>query len=153
MDTREFLNRSAIQDKEIEELYREVASSFGLNMTEFWIIYFLANSTESLTQADLCKIIMAPKQTINSSVKVLERKLMLKIDESSGRKHKIINLTEKGESLAKESVIPLYEEEINSVNEFSEKEMEIFLKLRGKFYSGLRAKLMIKGLLGEKDVR
>ena len=96
---------------------------------------------------------MAPKQTINSSVKVLERKLMLKIDESSGRKHKIINLTEKGESLAKESVIPLYEEEINSVNEFSEKEMEIFLKLRGKFYSGLRAKLMIKGLLGEKDVR
>lgn len=153
MDTREFLNRSAIQDKEIEELYREVASSFGLNMTEFWIIYFLANLTESLTQADLCKIIMSPKQTINSSVKVLERKMMLEIDGASGRKNKVVRLTEKGKILSKESAIPLYEEEIKTASELTEKEKEIFLKVRDKFYKGLRTKLLVKGLLGEQNDR
>ena len=147
MDNKEFLKISAEQDKMTEELYRLAANKTGISMTEFWIIYFLYNSDKPLTQADICKIVMAPKQTINSSVKLLVKKEMVSLDAQNGKKNKALVLTEKGAELAERTVGVLYDLELQSVTGLAEEEKTTFLAVREKFVGTLKEKLREKGLI------
>lgn len=147
MDNKEFLKISAEQDKMTEEVYRLAANKTNLSMTEFWIVYFLYNSEKPLTQADVCKIVMAPKQTINSSVKLLVKKEMVSLDAQNGKKNKTLYLTAKGAESARKTVGALYDLELQSAMGLTEEEKTTFLAVREKFVGTLKEKLTEKGLI------
>ena len=147
MGNKEFLKISAEQDKMMEEIYRLAANKTNLSMTEFWIIYFLHNSDKHLTQADICRIVMAPKQTVNSSVKLLVKKEIISLDAQNGKKNKTIYLTAKGAELARKTVGILYDLELQSAGCLTEEEKTTFLAVREKFVDTLKEKLTEKGLI------
>lgn len=137
MDNKEFLNISAKQDKEVVDLYHQIATSFSLSETEMWIIYFIANSDTPLSQIDLVNIVMSPKQTINSATKRLIESDMVVLHKVDRSKNKIIFLTDKGNEFADKTVRKLYEAEILSADNLSDKEKETIIKIRYKFIKGL----------------
>jgi hypothetical protein len=50
-----------------EEIYRGVAKSFGLSDCAFWILYYIRQSEEKVTQKDICSFIYQPKQTVHAA--------------------------------------------------------------------------------------
>ena len=48
-----------------EEIYRAVAKLFGLSDCAFWILYYIRQSEEKVTQKDICSFIYQPKQTVH----------------------------------------------------------------------------------------
>ena len=65
-----------------EEIYRGVARSFGLSDCAFWILYFIRQSEEKVTQKDICSFIYQSKQTVHSAFEDMdasERELAMKL--------------------------------------------------------------------------
>ena len=86
--------------KENDELYRSAVKTMGLPDCAFWILYTLRESSETLTQSDVCYTLYQPKQTVNSALKKLADGGYIVLSEQKDRRSKPLSLTEKGQSLA-----------------------------------------------------
>ena len=82
-----------------EEIYRGVAKSFGLSDCAFWILYFIRQSEEKVTQKDICSFIYQPKQTVHSALKKMVEDGLIEVGDYNGRRHKYVTLTEKRRSV------------------------------------------------------
>lgn len=86
--------------KENDELYRSAVKTMGLPDCAFWILYTLRESSETLTQSDVCYTLYQPKQTVNSALKKLADGGYIVLSEQKDRRSKPLSLTEKGQRLA-----------------------------------------------------
>jgi transcriptional regulator, MarR family len=80
MDTKqtdEYLAELGVQEKQYDVLYRKVANAFELPDCSMWILYYLSSSENPLSQQDLIEKMMFPKQTINSAVTGMVKKVCL----------------------------------------------------------------------------
>lgn len=86
--------------KEIDMEYHKLAVYYNLSDSEFFILNSIYTSDSSISQQDIIKEWTYSKQTINSSIKNLIKKGLLKIEiDSQNKRRKIIKLTIDGEKI------------------------------------------------------
>lgn len=101
--------------KKLDSIYNKIAKCSGLSDTAFWIIYTIKDEKETYKQKDLCNMWFYSKQTINSSLKNLEKQNIIQlIGVPENKKDKKVVLTEYGKQLVKELIEPAIEIEKKS---------------------------------------
>ena len=97
--------------KETDEIYGKLAHFFGMTSTALSI----------------------PKQTVNSSLKRLEKDGFIRLEaDSDNHRNKLLSFTEKGEELAKSTIDRVFELEISAFSRFDDEEADMFLALARK---------------------
>ncbi len=127
--------------KENDEIYRHLAKNFHMPECTFWILYTLRTAHAPLTQSELCKILYEPKQTVNSALKKLEAEGFLSLAVGSDRRSKTITLTDKGQTLAGQTVDLVISAEKHSLLSLEETEQDLFLQLFHKYTDALKQQI------------
>ena len=97
-------------DHQIDEFYHELAQRQGLSDSAFLVLWSVRELGEGCTQRDICRQFFLSKQTVNSSVRKLEREGFLALRPGEGREVRIC-LTDRGRTLVREKVLPVMEAE------------------------------------------
>ncbi len=137
--------------KENDDIYHELAKSYGLSDCTFWILYILRAEAESLTQSEMCALLYQPKQTVNSALKKMKRDgLITMFTEDNDRRSKRITLSAVGIEFAEHTVDHLISAEKASLDEMPADELNEFLFLFRKLINLLRANIEKRCELSEK---
>ena len=95
-------------------LYKETDDFFGMTSTAFWLLYFIREKNHC-TQSEIASRLSIPKQTVNSSLKRLEKDGFIRLEaDSDNHRNKLLSFTEKGEELAKSTIDRVFELEISA---------------------------------------
>ena len=124
-----------------DEIYRAVAKSFGLSDCAFWILYYLRQSKEKVTQKDICSFIYQPKQTVHSALKKMVDDGLIEVGDYNGKRHKYVTLTEKGEAFSQKTVDLVLAEEIAAFEDMDALEREHVMKLLAKYSDNLSRRM------------
>lgn len=127
--------------RENDEIYREAAKTLGLSDCTFWILYTLWEQQGALSQSELCSALYQPKQTVNSALKKMEREGCVRLTEMKDRRNKQVALTEKGKTLARDTVELVLVAEEKAYLELEEEEQEKFIALFHKYTDLLRGRM------------
>ena len=125
--------------KEVNDIYRDAASKFGLSNSVFDILYTICEVGEGCLQKDVCDATFIPKPTVNSAIRKLEQEGYLTLSNGKGHSKHIL-LTESGHTLLKETIFPIVEAENEAFTELSFEECNLLLKLHSKYTTALREK-------------
>ena len=138
--------------KEMDVVYHNYARGFGLSDTAFWILYSVLEQNGALTQRELCTDWSYTPQTVNSALKELEKRNIICLEFVPGsRKNKRIQLTEQGMKLAKQSIQPLMQAELDSFSILDEEECERLLSTTKKYLSILKEQINKIGKSSSED--
>ena len=126
--------------REQNQLYRDVAASFGISESAFSILYaiFLAGE-KGISQRDICVQMCIGKQTVNSSIHKLEREGVVVLKSGPGRRGLLAHLTPVGLELAERTIVPMIEAELAVLREFGDRELELSLLLGRRYTDALRS--------------
>ena len=126
--------------REQNQLYRDVATSFGISESAFSILYaiFLAGEN-GISQRDICVQMCIGKQTVNSSIHKLEREGVVELKSGPGRRGLLAHLTPVGLELAERTIVPMIEAELAALREFDDWELELSLLLGRRYTDALRS--------------
>lgn len=126
--------------REQNQLYRDVATSFGISESAFSILYaiFLAGE-KGIAQRDICMQMCIGKQTVNSSIHKLEREGVVVLESGPGRRGLLAHLTPAGLELAERTIVPMIEAELAALREFDDRELELSLLLGRRYTDALRS--------------
>lgn len=113
--------------KQANAIYQEMSLKQNLSSSVFDIFYAICILGDGCLQRDICEIALISKQTINSSIKKLEKSGYLRLIPGKG-KEKHIYLTEAGKQVAEERMVPVIEAECRSFHEMTVDEQELLLK-------------------------
>lgn len=92
--------------KEFEDIYRDIDRWAGLSASAFGILYHLMDLGDGCLQRDICAEAFVSKQTVNSSIRSLERQGLIRLQPGRGRDMHI-HFTEKGRRLAEDAALML----------------------------------------------
>lgn len=119
--------------QEFSNIYRNYAASQGVAETVLWILYSVYLGKGNTTQGAICEDWCIPAQTVNSSLKKMERDGFLTLTKiEQNRRRKQIALTEKGAELAKKLILPLVKAENDAFSAMSDEEQELLFSLTQK---------------------
>ncbi|GJM56400.1 MarR family winged helix-turn-helix transcriptional regulator [uncultured Dubosiella sp.] len=96
--------------KELSQYQHKAASHAGLSDSAFDIFYVLMQLEEGCSQKTIAQLSWQSKQTVNSTIKILEKKGYLKIEKGKGKECSIY-LLEPGTAVIREKIAPLVEHE------------------------------------------
>lgn len=116
----------------IEELYHKIAAQLHLSDSAFLILYSIVSLGAECTQKEICDFIFLNKQTVNSSVLKLQKDGYLCLRAGTGREMRIV-LTERGEKLLREKILPVIEAENKVFQSFSPAECEALISTTEKY--------------------
>lgn len=124
--------------KEMDVIYHNYAKSLGLSDTAFWVLYCIFEHNGSFTQSELCRDWSFSPQTLNSSLKDMEKRGLIRLDPVQGnKKNKLINLTAEGEMLLENAISPLMQAEGESFSALNNEECELMLSLTERYAKAL----------------
>lgn len=113
------------QEKAFNALYRNISSCFGLSECAMWVIYYLIVEENALTRQDLIRLMMFPKQTINSAVTGLAKKGYLARTRMIGtRNRKQLTLTKAGRQFADRTIARLIRAESAAIRKMTFAKMD-----------------------------
>lgn len=124
--------------KELEDIYHGIALSVGISDGAFDVLYVLCVLGDGCLQRDICRETFVSKQTVNSSVRSLEKQGILYL-EKNGRDKKIF-LTETGRQFVRDRIRPVIEVENEVFLDMGERERTEFLRLFGRLIAGYQEK-------------
>lgn len=129
--------------KQIDELYHRYAVHSGLSDPAVWVLYSLYEDEEkTYTQNDLVSMWFYPKQTVNYTVNSLVKNGWIYLEQlPGGRNRKAIRLTQKGEEICEEKILPLMLAEERSLACMSKEEQALLLKLTEKQFTNLEEEI------------
>lgn len=122
-------------------IYRNIAKHFGLSETVFWVLYTVWDNAEPMAQSELCNLISAPKQTVNSALKKIETDGLITLKPAEDNRSKNVYLTAEGKKLAEKTVEHLRNTENRALERFSDEEQHIFIDLFEKYNQNLKEEL------------
>lgn len=126
--------------REQNQLYRDVAASFGISESAFNILYAIYLAGEKgIAQRDICVQMCIGKQTVNSSIHKLEREGVVVLKSGPGRRGLLAHLTPVGLELAERTIVPMIEAELAALREFDDRELELSLLLGRRYIDALRS--------------
>ena len=125
-------------DSKIDRIYHDYLSVSGFSLTTMWILYSAYTSERTPTQSEICETWRCSPQTINSALKVLEKKEIVQLNFAAGnRKNKYIHLTDRGMELCEQLVEPLIEAENLAFSVLTVEEQENLIALFQKYSDAL----------------
>jgi len=127
-------------ERQIDELYYELAAAQGLSESAYAIFQALLVLGDGCTQTDIYKYSWLNKQTVNSSVKRLKEKGFIAFRAGNGREQRIF-LTEDGENLVAEKILPYERAENEVFDEMTKEEQREILRLTNKYLTSFRDKV------------
>lgn len=128
--------------KEMDEIYHQYARDHGMSDTAMWLLYSLCLSDTPYTQREICSEWHYPPQTLNSALKTLERQGLIALESVPGnQKNKLVVLTEQGNSVVQQMIVPLVAAERQSFMELQEGEKEALLSLTQKYVDLLQSNI------------
>lgn len=90
---------------ESDEIYHNIAQSYGLTDSIYWILYILYNYDEPVSQVDLCNSWFYSKQTVNTSIAALLKREWITLEViPNTRNRKRIMLTENGKQFCEKAI-------------------------------------------------
>lgn len=123
--------------KEMDDLYHEAARGMGLSDSAFDILYTVCQVGDGCLQRDVCRVCYTRKQTVNSSIRKLEREGYLTLRPGKGRDMHIF-LTPAGQALVTEKICPVIRMEEEAFLQMSEQECGELLRLSKKYLQKLQ---------------
>lgn len=125
---------------ELDALYHLSSVRFGISDSESIVLYSILDTGEECLLSDIYKSSGISKQTINSAIRNLERKDIVVLTQMNGRS-KRVSFTERGKSFAKNTVARLFEAEAAAFEDWSEEEINCYMKLMEKYVDSFRAQI------------
>lgn len=117
-------------EKEWNNIYKNYALKAGIPESRFQVLYSVYVEPSELTQTDICEMWSVPLQTINSSLKQMEKEGIIElVGDDKNRRRKHVKLTAEGEKLAESIVDPIMQAENKSFTALSEDEQSLLLDL------------------------
>ena len=115
---------------EIDGIYHNIAQSYGLPDSVYWILYILYNSDTAVSQTDLCNNWFYSKQTVNSSAASMVKKGWIRLEVIPGtRNKKNILLTRDGQALCTKVMAATQEIEERAFSRIAPEDRERFISL------------------------
>ena len=124
-------------DKEISDLYHAIGKQLGLSDSAFTILYGMVLLGNDCLQIDIVNQFHITKQTINSSVRNLEKQGYIQLRKGKGRDMHL-SLTPLGEQVVEEKIYPVIQVEIDFVKEMPAEQMQIYLQLSQEYTARLK---------------
>ena len=112
----------------------------GVSDSVLFILYMIYINGEKCLLYDIYKLSGISKQTINSAIRKLEKEEIVYLEKYNG-KTKMVCLTEKGKSYASQTAAKLLEAEYNAFRDWSEEEIDVYLRLIEKHNTSLRKQI------------
>ena len=126
----------------IDDIYDSYAASFHITDVELWVLYALSEHNGDYLQTDLCRNWYYSLQTIHTTIKNMEKKgLITLVYQQGNNKNKYIHLTEAGEKLVEEIIVPLTKAEKTAISTLTEEEQDLLLPLLQKQASALKTEV------------
>lgn len=125
--------------KELDDLYHEIALAMGLSDSAFAALYVVCVLGDGCQQRDICREAYVSKQTINSSVRNLEKQGFIYLKPGVGREKNIF-LTDMGRGFVEEKIRPVIEIENDAFLEMEPEERREFIRLSQKYVDGFARK-------------
>lgn len=125
--------------KEMTDVYHNIALKLEISDSAFLILYAIVELGCGCTQKDIAQMYYMSKQTINSSIKNLEKSGYITLKQDKGN-NKQIFLTALGEKLAQEKIKPVIKIENDVFAQMSFDESQKLLKLTRKYTDLLKEK-------------
>lgn len=125
---------------EIDEVYHEIAVKKGFSDSAMAIMYTLSDNDGQCRLPELIRLSGVNKQTINSALRRLERDELVYL-EPAGGKSKRVCLTDKGRSIAHETVDRVVEAEKRIYSSWAREEWELYLRLTERYLEQLREEM------------
>ena len=123
------------QEYEVQQfnrLYKELDDIYlGISDSALAVLYVVCTLGDGCLQKDICREAYVSKQTINSSVRSLERNGFLYLEKSGRDKH--ICLTEKGRQFVEQKIRPVVDMENGAFLEMEPEERAEFIRLSQKY--------------------
>ncbi|MCI8492574.1 MarR family transcriptional regulator [Anaerotruncus colihominis] len=138
--TNELLRAFNRIDKELDDIYHEVALRMNISDSAFTIFYIIHELGDGCLQKDICREAFANKQTVHSSIQKLERKGYLYLKQGRGR-DKHICLTQSGKGFIETHIVPVVQKEREAFMALLPQEQEELLRLAQKYIKSLKEKL------------
>lgn len=127
-------------NNQINEFYHEIALRQGLSDSAYAILQALLVLGDGCTQTDIFRYTLLNKQTVNSSVKRLAQDGLIEFTPGSGRELKIM-LTEKGNEMVSQKILPVEQAENEVFEEMAPEEHVQLLHLVGKYLDSFKRKV------------
>lgn len=118
--------------KENNNIYHDIALRLKLSDSAFDIFYAICVLGDGCLQRDICSLSATSKQTINSSIRKLERNGYITLKRGKGRQMHIF-LTDTGDELVRERIVPVIEIESGAFDAMAEEESRELLRLSKKY--------------------
>lgn len=134
-------NNSALQRfnkiwDRVNAAYHKASGRMGLADSEFIILYMLCDYRRPMSQSEIIRLTGLSKQTVNSSVRRMEKAGWLVLGERSNRLRKM-ELTENGREIVRDKIVPFMELEAGIFDQWTEEERETFLGLMERYERSL----------------
>lgn len=127
-------------NRQIDELYYEIAAKQGLSESAYSILQAVLVLGEGCTQTDIYRYSWMNKQTVNSSVKRLNQDGLITFVHGSGREKKIF-FTDIGKEVVNEKLLPFEQAESCVFDEMTAEEQAEILRLTNKYLTAFREKV------------
>lgn len=125
--------------KETNNIYHDIALRLKLSDSAFDILYAICVLGDGCLQRDIADLSATSKQTINSSIRKLEKDGYIALKPGKGRQMHIF-LTGAGEELVRMRIFPVLELENSVFDSMTEEESDALLRLSQKFTETLKKK-------------
>lgn len=125
--------------KEMTDIYHNIALKLELSESALLILYAIVDLGDGCTQKDISEMYYMSKQTINTSVKNLEKSGYIKFKQDKGN-NKQIFLTLSGKKLAEKKITPVINVENNVFADMLPGERQELLKITKKYVDLLKEK-------------
>lgn len=121
----------------INSLYHEMAVRMGLSDSAMNVLYVICEKGDKCLQSEISKLTGISRQTINSAIRNLKKDGIVYLEQGHGR-NTIVCLTEKGQKISAEKIIPIFEIENRIWNEWTVEEQQQYLLLTQKYHDALQ---------------
>lgn len=125
--------------KEWMHYSHEQCSMAGLSDSAFDILYVMSEFEDGCSQKTIVEHSWLSKQTVNSSIKSLEKKGWLKVEKNGGRKTRIYLLDE-GKKIVDQYILPCIEHENHIFELMGEEDADQLLDLTQRYVQLLKRK-------------
>ena len=126
--------------EEVDSLYHQAALKLGVSDSVMFVLYMLHISGEKCLLYDIYKLSGISKQTINSAIRKLENDGIVYLEKHNG-KSKIVCATENGKAYIAQTGARLAEAESRAFDDWSEEEIDLYIRLIGKYNNSLRIQI------------
>ncbi len=127
-----------------DRLYYEMARDCGVPETAYWLMYAIFSQGGQMPVKDISDFYGYSKQTVNSALRNLESKGMVKTSFCEGsRKAKQVSFTELGKQLVDEKIVPANKAERRAFQVLTESEQAELLRLIDKYIEGVEKEIAI----------